>query len=158
MRLLDWFKVTSIDKQNDAPPPPLIGALKDECTVHGLDFIAAIEAHRKWRERLTKYVQGQSEERLDAGVICRDDQCALGKWIYKDGMPFTGHLPVYHQLKAKHAAFHISAGNVVALKQGGQTEQAMQVIMEGDFAKNSREVQTLISRLYMEIKTIKQAE
>lgn len=157
MRLFDWFKATASDEHDDAPPFSA-GALKDESVVQGLDFIAAIEAHRKWRERLTKYVQGQSDEKLDAGIICRDDQCSLGKWIYKEGMPFTGHLPVYHQLKAKHAAFHICAGNVVTLAQGGQVEQALQIIVDGDFAKTSREVQTLISRLYMEIKTVKQTE
>lgn len=155
MRLLDWFSAMSKGDDKIAiaeVPQAQVGGIKDDAVVQGLDFIAAIEAHRKWKERLAEYAQGISKEKLDHAVICRDDQCALGKWIYTSGQTFTGHLPLFHQLKAKHAQFHISAAYIVEKVQKGHKEEAVDMLLEGDFSRNSRDVQTLLSKLYMEMK------
>jgi hypothetical protein len=154
MGLLDWFSALSKgdEKAAQAAAAPQVGGIKEDSVVQGLDFVAAIEAHRKWKERLSEYTQGSSNEKLDHAVICRDDQCALGKWIYGPGVTFTGHLPLFHQLKAKHAQFHISAAQVVEQAQSGHKDQAVNMLLEGDFSKNSRDVQTLLSKLYMEMK------
>jgi hypothetical protein len=154
MGLFDWFSALSKgdEKSAQAAATAQMGGIKEDSVVQGLDFVAAIEAHRKWRERLSEYTQGTSNEKLDHAVICRDDQCALGKWIYGPGVTFTGHLPLFHQLKAKHAQFHISAAQVVEQVQSNHKEQAVNMLLEGDFAKNSRDVQTLLSKLYMEMK------
>jgi len=154
MGLFDWFNALS--KGDDraaqaAMSKPQIGAIKESAVIDGLDFVAAIEAHRKWKERLADYVMGTSNEKLDHTIICRDDQCALGKWIYGSGATFTGHLPLYHQLKAKHAQFHIAASQVVEHVQHDQKESAITLLMEGEFAKSSRDVQSLLSKLYMEM-------
>jgi hypothetical protein len=95
---------------------------------------------------------GTSSEKLDHTVICRDDQCALGKWIYSSGATFTGHLPLYHQLKAKHGQFHIAASQVVEHVQNDKKDLAITLLMEGEFAKSSRDVQSLLSKLYMQMK------
>jgi len=155
MGVFDWFSALSKGDEKVAQvevSTTQAGAIKDESVVQGLDFVAAIEAHRKWKERLSAYADGTSTEKLDHSVICRDDQCALGKWIYGPGGTFTGHLPLFHQLKAKHAQFHISASQVVEHVQQGRTEVAQGLILDGEFSKNSRDVQTLISKLYMEMK------
>jgi hypothetical protein len=155
MGLFDWFSALSKGDEKSAQTAnaaPQIGAIKENAVIEGLDFVAAIEAHRKWKERLSAYVQGTSTEKLDHSVICRDDQCALGKWIYTSGSTFTGHLPLFHQLKAKHAQFHITAAQVVEHVQKDQRDSAIDLLMEGEFAKSSRDVQTLLSKLYMEMK------
>ncbi len=154
MGLFDWF--TAMSKADEKTPPiaalpTQAGAIKEEAVVKGLDFVAAIEAHRKWKDRLTDYVNGTSTEKLDHSAICRDDQCALGKWIYSSGVSLTGHLPLFHQLKAKHAQFHVSAAQVVEQVQMGKKENALKILQEGDFPKNSREVQALLSKLYIEM-------
>lgn len=155
MGLFDWFSALSKGDEKSAQlaiSKPQLGAIKENSVIEGLDFVAAIEAHRKWKERLADYVLGTSTEVLDHSVICRDDQCALGKWIYSSGATFTGHLPLFHQLKAKHAQFHISASQVVEHVQHDQKDLAISLLMEGEFAKNSRDVQSLLSKLYMEMK------
>ncbi len=155
MGLLDWFSALAKGDDKSAhsvATAPHVGGIKEEAVVQGLDFVAAIEAHRKWKDRLADYAQGISNEKLDHAVICRDDQCALGKWIYGSGGVFTGHLPLFHQLKAKHAQFHISAAEVVEKVQHGYREEAVGMLLEGEFPKNSRDVQSLLSKLYMEMK------
>lgn len=134
-------------------PAPELGAVKDESVVQGLDFVAAIEAHRKWRQRLTDYIKGKSTEELDPAVICQDDKCALGKWIYGEGRTFCGHMPKFHQLKADHAEFHINAAEVVTLHKKGKTEDAKHLLLDGAYAKYSMSVQTELSKLYMEMKS-----
>ncbi len=154
MGLFDWFNALSKGDEHAAKAAmstPQLGSIKESAVIEGLDFVAAIEGHRKWRERLSDYVIGTSDEKLDYTVICRDDQCALGKWIYSSGATFTGHLPLYHQLKAKHAQFHIAASQVVEHVQHDRKDSAISLLMEGEFAKSSRDVQSLLSKLYMEM-------
>ncbi len=155
MGLFDWFKSMSkgeVDSASLASTSSQIGGIQESAVIEGLDFVAAIEAHRKWKERLSAFVSGTSTENLDHTIICRDDQCALGKWIYSTGMTFTGHLPIFHQLKAKHAQFHISASQVVELVKNDQQELAINILIDGDFAKSSRDVQSLLSKLYLAMK------
>ncbi len=152
MGLLDWFKALSRGEDAGSSDKPQAGAIKEEGQIEGLDFVAAIEAHRKWKERLADYVQGTSGEKLDPHVICRDDQCALGKWIYAAGSSHSSHLSLFHLLKARHAQFHVAASQVVEQVQEGRRERADSLLAEGDFPRCSREVQTLLSRLYLELK------
>lgn len=152
MGLFDWFKaMSSGDEKAAAAAASIVGGIKETAEVHGLDFVAAIEAHRKWKERLLAYVEGTSTEKLDATTICRDDQCALGKWIYNDGLKAAGNLPAFHQVKAKHAEFHISAAQVVEAVIKGDSAGATTMLHEGGFAKSSRDVQSLLSKLYIEV-------
>jgi len=155
MGLVDWFSALARGDEAGAEAArsaTQAGAIKDESVIHGLDFVAAIEAHRKWKERLTAYVQGTSTEKLDYTAICRDDQCALGKWIYSTGATAMGNLPMFHQLKAKHAQFHVTASRVVELVQGQDKPAAQKLLGEGEYTKASMEVQMLISRLYGQTK------
>lgn len=156
MALIDWFKqmISNDGKSSVQPVPPAeLGALRDDSIVKGLDFVAAIEAHRKWRARLNDYVTGNSTEELDPSIICQDDKCALGQWIYGEGKTFCGHLTNFHKLKADHAAFHINAAEVVSLHKKGRNEEATALILEGAFSKYSQVVQTDLSKLYMEMKS-----
>jgi len=50
--------------------------------IGGLNFMSAIEAHVRWKARLDSYIQGTSNEELKVEIVCRDDVCPLGKWIY----------------------------------------------------------------------------
>lgn len=154
MGLFDWFRQMASEKPDaaSAPPAPELGAVKDESVVQGLDFVAAIEAHRKWKARLTAYIDGTSTEELDPAVICQDDKCALGKWIHGEGKTFCGHMPKFHKLKADHAEFHINPAEVVTLHKNGKSDEARALMLDGAFAQYSNAVQTDLSKLYMEMK------
>lgn len=126
-------------------------AEKKAMVVGGLDFLNAIKAHQKWKTRLASYVAGTSSEKLDYHLVCRDDQCILGKWINGPGAQAYGSRPVFSRLKMTHAQFHLSAGAIVQLTDEGKSEQARNELRQGDYTKHSVKVQGLISTLYMEV-------
>jgi hypothetical protein len=154
MGLIDWFNALSRGDEKSAQAALAklqSGIIKEDSVIDGLDFAAAIEAHRKWKERLTAYVQGTSSEELDYTAICRDDQCVLGKWIYSSGATSMANLLIFHQLKATHAKFHVTASRVVELAQNNDKVSAQKLLVGDEYGKASVEVQSLIAKLYGEM-------
>lgn len=115
-----------------------------------LDVIAAIEAHIRWKIRLEAYINGTGSEALDADVVCKDDQCALGKWIYGTGGQRFGHLGQFRDLKSVHAEFHRCAAAVIRQADGGEQTAALKMLNEGDYAKYSYRVKTMLARVCRE--------
>jgi Chemoreceptor zinc-binding domain len=151
MGLIDWFSALARGDEGAAEAArstPQAGAIKEDSVIQGLNFVAAVEAHRKWKERLTAYVQGTSTEKLDYTAIRRDDQCNLGKWIYSSGIAAMGNSPVFHQLKSKHAHFHVTASRIVELVQHEEKPSAQKLLNGAEYTKASIEVQMLIAKLY----------
>ncbi len=62
-----------------------------------LDFMGAIEAHIRWKVRLESYISGEGREQLDPDVVGKDNQCALGKWIYGPGGQKYNALTVFQE-------------------------------------------------------------
>lgn len=77
----------------------------------------AIDAHVKWKQRLLSYFVNPDGQ-LDSEVICKDNNCSLGKWIYSYEVKYSTNKEFIH-LKDIHAKFHLCAGNLVKrLHQG----------------------------------------
>lgn len=136
-------------------PEQEAGGIKEDVYIEGLDFIAAIDAHRQWKKRLADVIEGSFSGALDPAVICQDDLCVLGKWIYGTGKAHCGHMQIFHELKAEHAKFHINAAAVLQLAQSGKLSEASANLLDGEFSKSSRKVQTLLSKVYLELKSKK---
>ena len=133
-------------------PAALQGAVQEsDQSAGGLDFASAIQAHRNWKNRLGKYLSDESDEKLNYRVICRDDQCVLGKWINGQGADDFGHLPSFGELKVSHGQFHLAAGRIVQLHDDKQTEEAQQLLRHGDYSRHSIKVMGLLSSLYVEV-------
>lgn len=98
-----------------------------------------IDAHMKWKGRLQKYLDGTSEEQLDPMVVCRDDQCTLGKWIHGPALTYFHGDESFHKLRADHATFHFVAGTVVKKIQENDFAGS-EALMRSDYARASREV------------------
>ncbi len=124
----------------------------DEKEVAGLDFKGAIDAHMKWKGRLSRYVSGTSTEVLDAGVVSQDDQCVLGKWIYGAGQASYGGEQLFKDLKALHARFHMSAGQIIAEVDKGNSGRAQDLLNRGEYAKISRDINLLLAQLFVRFK------
>ncbi len=124
----------------------------DEEEVSGLDFRSAIDAHMKWKGRLSRYVAGTSREVLDAGVVSQDDQCVLGKWLGGAGLASYGGEQLFKDLKAVHTRFHASAGQIVAEADKGNSELAQNLLNKGDYSKTSRDVSLLLAQLFVRYK------
>ncbi|MEW6164170.1 MAG: methyl-accepting chemotaxis protein [Pseudomonadota bacterium] len=110
----------------------------DQREIGGMDFDAAIDAHRQWKARLLNYVVGNSSEQLDPKAVACDDRCALGQWIYGSCRPVMGGQPVCEGLRTSHAAFHRCAGDIVSTKQAGNIAVARKLLGE-DFTRLSQE-------------------
>ncbi len=109
----------------------------------------AIAAHIKWKTRLNDFIDGTSKEKLDSNVVCKDNQCTLGKWIYGDGAKHQ-QLPQYGDLKTKHADFHHCAGEIVK-KVDARDKAAATALLKGEFAVAAKDTVTAIMNLKKEI-------
>lgn len=151
MGIMDWFKQVAggggsgATVQAAAPP-----ATDDRgAEVGGLNFKSAIDAHMKWKIRLESYINGTSTEDLKVEVVCRDDQCPLGKWIYSRGGGEFGYSDTFFDMKAHHAHFHRCAGEILSAAQAGDTAKAMQLLHHGDYVRASERVKKLLAKLFV---------
>lgn len=104
-----------------------------------IDISAAIAAHMTWKARLQRCLDGTAEEKLDPMLICRDDQCALGKWIHGPALNHFRGDEEFNALRADHAQFHYVASNVVHKIQQNDHASAMH-IFNGEYVLASRKV------------------
>ena len=148
MGMLDWFKSIL---RGEEPATPTAAAAKEGAgaEVAGLNFKTAIDAHMKWKLRLESYISGTSTEDLKVEVVCRDDQCPLGKWIYDKGGEKFGFSETFYEMKTHHAHFHRCAGMVLAAAQAGDATNAIRLLNTGDYVKASERVKTLLARMFV---------
>ena len=112
--------------------------------IEGLDFDGAISAHKNWKRRLLEFVGGKGEV-LDPSVVGREDKCALGCWIYGDGLSLQG-TSLYVSLKHEHADFHQCAANVIRKYQAGDGRNARAMISD-EFSQRSDKVIGLLDEM-----------
>jgi hypothetical protein len=123
-----------------------LDALTAKAVLAEIDLDIAISAHENWKLRLTNYLAGQSSEELRPEVICLDDKCQLGQWLYGNGKSRLGSYPSFSLLVARHQYFHVQASSVVALQQAGKSAEAKQ-LLNGNYAHASQQVILLLKSL-----------
>lgn len=104
-----------------------------------INIMDAINAHILWKIRLEKYLNGTSDEKLDPNVICRDDQCKLGKWIHGPALKHFMDDDGFMTLRDDHAKFHVIAGKIVTNVQEND-KAAAEALMQGEYMRSSRKV------------------
>jgi len=152
MGALDWFRRLLGEgeggKSTDAQPAAIDAATAE---FGGLNFMTAIDAHMKWKTRLETFILGTGTEVLKAEVVCRDDQCPLGKWIYSTGGERFGSIDTFGEMKGQHALFHQCAGRIVETAQAGRKDEAMRLLQYGDYVRASEQVKRLLAKLYVRL-------
>lgn len=88
-----------------------------------MNFDDAITAHSQWKIRLQSVINGTSKEVLDPAVVCLDNKCPLGQWIYGDAKAYAA-LPDYEHLRVEHANFHQCAAEVLKFHLAGDLAKA----------------------------------
>lgn len=111
-----------------------------------INLMDAIQAHVKWKVRLQECLDGKSQEKLDPMVVCRDDQCALGKWIHGPALKHFHEDETFHQLRADHAQFHYVAGSVVQHVHANN-HAAAEVLIKGEYQQISHKVVMALTEL-----------
>jgi hypothetical protein len=150
MAILGWFRRLASGQPDQATEPPSADA-PHGAEVGGLNFMAAIDVHMRWRGRLESFIQGTSEEKLLLDVVARDDRCELGRWIHGAGAERYGTLDTFAEIKAQHAHFHACAGKVLATALADRKPEALHMLSHGDYLRASERVKMLLARLYVQI-------
>ncbi len=122
--------------------------LKIEAAVENFDFNSAIQAHIDWKMKLTNYI-GKPDGTLDSKVVCKDNNCALGKWIHGAGANYRkSHQLIFDSLKSSHAEFHRTAGEVVELANSGRKKEALILVAPtGRYGTASKKTVGIIEQL-----------
>lgn len=115
-----------------------------------INIMDAINAHIKWKIRLEKYLNGTSEETLDPSVVCRDDQCVLGKWIHGPALKHFQGDDGFVTLRDDHAQFHVVAGKVVSNVQANN-RAAAEALLKSEYMLASRKVIGDLTALHKQI-------
>lgn len=149
MAILSWLRRQPAGAETAAAEPPAEGRRGAEAG--GLNFMAAIDVHMKWRLRLEGFIQGTSNEDISLDTIARDDRCDLGRWIYGTGAERYGTLDTFAEMKAQHAHFHVCAGKVLATAQANHKQEALHMLTHGDYLRASERVKMLLAKLYVQI-------
>jgi methyl-accepting chemotaxis protein len=109
-----------------------------------VDFDAIMEAHQMWKQKLRNAIAGGSELHLDADEVCKDNVCALGKWIYSAGKSFE-HFEEYEPLRQNHAAFHVCAADILKKAQSGDKDGASSMLIGDFFDLSNRTIQNIVA-------------
>lgn len=108
-----------------------------------MDFDEAIKAHSAWKMKLSSYLKSPDGS-LKAEEIQVDNKCALGQWIYGEGLKWSS-LPEYATLKAEHQKFHKAAAEVVRkAHSGASVSEDLALGGKSDFASASSAVVSAI--------------
>jgi len=111
-----------------------------------MNLTEALDAHAAWKTKLRGAIA--KREKLDAATICRDNACALGKWLHGEGKGSYGRHASFTDCVAKHASFHKEAGKVAEAINAGQYEDAERMLGAGtSYAQASSSVGVAIQRL-----------
>lgn len=116
----------------------------------GLDFIAAINTHAKWKVRLKDAITNNTLETIDLDLLGRDDCCALGNWIYSKGLPLYANDELMQQIRSTHSSFHQEAVQVVKLAVDGQKEQALKELEAGTYSRLSLDISTMLAKFHQQ--------
>jgi methyl-accepting chemotaxis protein len=109
-----------------------------------VDFDAIMEAHQAWKQKLRNAIAGGSELQMDANEVCKDNVCALGKWIYTAGKEFE-HSEEYEPLRHNHAAFHVCAADILRKAQSGDKDGASSMLVGDFFDLSNRTIQNIVA-------------
>jgi len=97
----------------------------------------AIGAHGVWKLRL-KTALNTGKTDLQPDVLCRDDQCEFGRWLYGPTIPAEVRSgPCYEDVRKKHADFHKTLSDIVGEHLKGNSE-ASKKLLEGAFEEKSK--------------------
>ena len=109
-----------------------------------VDFDAIIDAHQAWKQKLRSAIGGGEERKLNPNDVCKDNLCALGKWIYGAGREYA-RTSEYEPLRHTHAEFHVCAGDILRRAQSGDRDGANAMLVGDFFDLSNRTVKHIVA-------------
>lgn len=119
------------------------------------DHLILVASHGYWKEQLCDAIANKTTVNIDE--ILKDDVCDLGHWLHSEAEhPHISHLQSYHDLKKKHAEFHIQAAKVSEYINEKKYETALRLTeCTSAFESASSEVIAAIFQLKKDVKKFK---
>lgn len=115
-----------------------------------MDLKDAIQKHAQWKFRFHQALL--TSEPMDAGIIAKDNQCELGKWLHGEAKALYGQRKTHAQCLARHAAFHTEAGKVAVTINAHRKDEAERMLANGSpFSEASKAVSVAVIELQNEI-------
>ena len=112
-----------------------------------LDFSLARKKHLEWKKRLQEVLDGKlSMTEQQAGS---HKECALGKWLYGQGLKEFGALSVMQEIEKAHQGFHVHVRGLLRSKASGDLRQAEEELSRVDVL--SKEVVSILERVEDEV-------
>lgn len=122
------------------------------------DHLILVASHGYWKEQLCDAITNKTT--LNVHEISKDDVCDLGRWLHsEEEHPQLSHLQSYHDLKKKHAEFHVQAAKVAEYINEKKYETALRLTeCTSSFESASNDVISAIFQLKKEVKKFKSPE
>ena len=115
-----------------------------------MNFDDAISAHVDWKAKLRTYIK-KADKSLNPDFVEKDNECSLGKWIYKEGAQYQSN-EHYKSLKEEHAEFHKCAARVIRkIDEGNIAEAEAMIDAKSKYTELSTNVVTKIRKMKDEI-------
>jgi len=109
------------------------------------DIEKAKTAHRLWRNRFLRFIEGKED--INPSEFLSHRECQLGKWYYSEGIKNFGNMPEFIELGRKHEEFHRTGTQLIKLANEGKIEEAERKFQETDILTN--EILSLLDKLKM---------
>jgi len=106
-----------------------------------LDFSLVRDKHRQWVATLQQVLEG--ELAMTPEESGSHETCALGKWIYSEGVSEFGEFSETQALEETHRQFHQGVRRVLTLQQQGEAVQAKQELAAVD--RGSEKIMQLLT-------------
>ncbi len=126
------------------PAPRPVRSLPAANLSSEVDFDTIIDAHQAWKKKLRSAIAGGEERQLNPDEVCKDNQCALGKWIYGAGKAYESSAD-YEPLRHTHAEFHVCAADILRKTQQGDKDGANNLLVGDFFDLSNRTVQHIVA-------------
>lgn len=89
-----------------------------------MDFDEEIKQHLLWKSMIESLLGSQSKGFVPKSVVVEDHLCQLGQWLHSEKSAQYSSSEIFTQLVDAHKSFHKLAGEIMALCQAGEEEEA----------------------------------
>lgn len=79
------------------------------------DFTDIRLKHITWRVRFNDFLLGKPS--MTKEEVTSHEKCAVGKWLYTEGLSQYGMMPEIQELERIHITLHATAAKIISLKE-----------------------------------------
>lgn len=112
----------------------------------------AIACHTEQRNKLERFITGQSEEQPDPGLTSCSADCACAQWMHSSVRKEAQSIKLFKQVCGACEVFQSMASQAVSLASIGKAELAREILKEGGtYSAASAEFQRKLALLHTTI-------